>query len=77
MPHYLTCEADLNSPVPNVERLLAKLRTLSHGQQPVTAKAIATAVGGDVLAVEDVLRRASHSGLVRLVPGKGWVPTSN
>ena len=72
---YITCEADLNFPVPNVERLVAQLRTLSDGKTPITTKDIAASVGGDVPAITDVLRRASHCGLVVQICG-GWVPTS-
>ena len=74
MPLYLTCEADLDFPVPNVTRVLARLRTLADGTTPVTTRSIALAVGADVLAIEGVLRRAHHSGLVRRVAGRGWVP---
>jgi hypothetical protein len=74
MSNYLTCEADLNFPVPNAERLVAHLRTLFDGATPVTTKAIAISIGGDLPAVEAVLRRAEHAGLVRQVHGQGWVP---
>lgn len=74
MPYYLTCEADLNSPVPNAERLVAQLCMLFDGATPVTTKAIAIAIGGDLPAVEAVLRRAEHAGLVRQVYDQGWVP---
>jgi len=74
MTIYMTCEADLNFPVPNVERLVAQLRTLFDGEKPVTTKAIALAVGGDVPAIEGVLQRAERNGLVKQVIGQGWVP---
>jgi len=77
MPIYLTCEADLNFPVPNADRLVAQLRTLFDGTKPVTTKAIAIAIGGDAPAVEDVLRRAAHCGLVRQVYGQGWIPLAH
>jgi len=74
MTIYMTCEADLNFPVPNVERLVAQLRTLFAGEKPVPTKAIALAVGGDVPAIEGVLQRAERNGLVKQVIGQGWVP---
>ena len=73
---YLTCEADLNFPGPNVERLLASLRTLYDGKNPVATRDIVASVGGDGGAVADALRRASNNGLVRQVRG-GWVPTTS
>jgi len=76
MTIYMTCEADLNFPVPNVERLVAKLCTLFDGERPVTTKAIALAVGGDVPAIEGVLQRAERNGLVRQVHGQGWLPVA-
>jgi len=74
MPISMTTEADLNFPVPNVERLVARLRTLFDGERPVTTKAIALAVGGDAPAIEAVLQRAERNGLVKQVIGQGWVP---
>ena len=76
MSRYLTCEADLDFPVPNADRLVAHLRTLFDGAMPVTTKAIAIAVGGDVPAIEAVLRRAKHAGLLREVHGQGWIPVT-
>jgi predicted transcriptional regulator len=77
MPIYMTCEADLNFPFPHTDRLLAHLRTLFDGTKPVTTRDVAAAVGGDVLAVEDVLRRAANNGLVRRIGEKGWLPLAN
>lgn len=71
---YLTCEADLNFPHPNVDCVVAKLRLLANDNEPVTTKDIAIAVGCDALTVEAVLRRASHCGLVRRIHEKGWIP---
>lgn len=77
MPKYLTTEADLDFPIPNVERLVAQVRTLFDGTQPVTTEAVAKAIGADVRAVRDVLRRAEHARLLEQVPGRGWVPLTD
>ena len=73
---YLTCEADLNFPVPNANRVVAHLRTMFNGSMPVMSKDIAAAFGCDVPAIEDVLRRAFHNGMVRRIGDNGWVPTT-
>ena len=77
MPCYLTCEADLDFPVPNANRVVAQLRTLFDGEKPVTTRDVTLSIGCDVLAVEAVLRRAANNGLVKQVIGQGWVPVAN
>ena len=72
---YIPAEFDATFPGPGVDCVLARLRTLSNGSTPVTARDIAASFGGDVPAIADALRRASNNGLVRQVRG-GWVPTS-
>jgi len=76
MSAYLTCEADLNFPVPNASRVVAHLRTLFNGTMAVMSKDIAIAFGCDVSIIEDVLRRASHSGMTRQIGDDGWVPAT-
>jgi hypothetical protein len=71
---YITCEADLDFPVPNVERMLFHVRRLFDGAAPVTTEAVARLIGCDPLAVDNVLKRAAHSGLIREVRGEGWIP---
>ncbi len=77
MRRYLTCEADLNFPVPDAASVVARLRTLFDGETPVTTKAIAIAIGGDLHALEAVLQRAERAGLVRYVHAQGWLPLAN
>jgi hypothetical protein len=76
MLFYLTCEADLDFPIPNANRVVAELRALSDGAKPVATKVVAAALGCNVSAIEDVLRRALHNGLVRQIGDDGWVPNA-
>jgi hypothetical protein len=72
----ITCEADLDFPMPNSQRAVAMVRALSNGKRPVTATAVARAFGVDwTLAIEAVLRRAERNGLVRRLPDRTWVAT--
>ena len=76
MTIYMTCEADLDFPIPNAARVVAELRALFDGTKPVATNVVAAALGCHVLAIEDVLRRALHNGLVECVGEKGWVPVT-
>ncbi len=70
---YITCEAELDLPISS-ERVLARLATMFDGKAPVSADELAVSLGGDLTAIQAVLRRASHSGLVHEVVGQGWLP---
>jgi hypothetical protein len=74
LPRYLTCEAELNFPVPDPGRLAAQLRAMYDGRNPVGAKAVAQAFGLIEGAIVPVLRRAEQCVLVRKVEGRGWIP---
>ena len=64
MSKYITCEADLNFPVPNAERVVAQVRAMYVGR-PVTALAVAQVFGLSEGAIAAVLRRAENHGMVR------------
>ena len=60
-PKYLTCEADINFPVPNIHQVTAHLRAMYDGQAPVSARALALSLGLVEGAIVPVLRRAAPS----------------
>jgi hypothetical protein len=74
MARYLTCEADIDFPVPNIHQLTAQLRTMYDGQTPVTTRALAHAFGLVEGAIVPVLRRAEQCELVRNIDCHGWIP---
>lgn len=74
MPKYLTCEADINFPLPSIHQLRAQLDAMYDGQKPVTAKALANAFGLIEGAISPVLRRAEQFELIRCVDCRGWIP---
>jgi predicted transcriptional regulator len=74
MSKYITCEADLNFPVPNAERVTAQLRAMYDGRKPVSARAIAQVFGLSEGAIAAVLRRAENCGMVRSIECRGWIP---
>jgi len=74
MPKYITCEADLNFPVPNAERVAAQVRAMFDGRHPVTARAVAQVFGLSEGAIAAVLRRAENCGMVRNIECRGWIP---
>lgn len=74
MPKLLTCEADMNFPVPNVERVTAQVRAMYDGRKPVTALAVAQVYGLSEGAIAAVLRRAERCGMVRNIECRGWIP---
>ena len=73
-PKYLTYEADINFPVPNIHQVTAQLRAMYDGQTPVTARALALSLGLVEGAIVPVLRRAEQCEMVRNVGFRGWIP---
>lgn len=73
-PKYLTCEADINFPVPNIHQVTAQLRAMYDGQNPVTARALALSFGLVEGAIVPVLRRAEQCEMVRNINCRGWIP---
>lgn len=70
----ITCEADLDFPVPNAQRVAERVRAMYDGTRPVNARAIADEFGVGVGAIEAVLIRAARAGLVYQEMGQGWIP---
>lgn len=73
---YLTCEADLDFPMPNIHRLTAQLRAMYDGRSPVTARALAQAFGLLEGAIMPVLRRAEQAGMIQNFQCRGWIPVN-
>ena len=73
-PKYLTCEADINFPAPNIHQVTAQLRAMYDGQTPVTARALALSFGLVEGAIVPVLRRAEQCEMVRHIDCRGWIP---
>jgi hypothetical protein len=71
---YLTADFCLDLPGPSVKFALAHVRYLFDGAAPVTTRAVAQSIGCDALAVDNVLKHAAHSGRIREVRGRGWLP---
>ena len=76
-PKYLTCEADINFPVPNIHQVTAHLRAMYDGQASVTARALALSLGLVEGAIMPVLRRAEQCEMVRNIDCRGWIPLQN
>lgn len=77
MPKYITLEADLNFPVPNIYQIAAQLRAMYNGQTPVKAAALAKSFALAEGAIAQVLRRAEQFEMVRNIPGQGWIPVDH
>lgn|GEM_PF-2467946 len=74
MSKLLTCEADLDFPVPNAARVTAQVKAMYDEQKPVTARAVAQAFGLSEGAIAAVLRRAERCGMVKNIECRGWIP---
>ena len=74
MSKYITCEAELNFPVPDVARLVARMRELYDGKAPVNVDLLVREFGVSDGAIRAVLLRAQRSEMVRQVTSVGWMP---
>ena len=74
MPNYLTCEAEMDFPLPNVLRVVEHLIAVYDGQTPITTQSIANTYGLSANEIMIVLRRAQRIGMIGPVGAQGWVP---
>ncbi|MEQ1826534.1 MAG: hypothetical protein ABL921_11340 [Pirellula sp.] len=74
MSKYITCEADLNIPGPNVLIVAERIGKLYDGKKPVALDIIAKSFGTNETAIKGILRRAENARLIKQAGGQGWVP---
>lgn len=72
-PRYLYTEACLDIPGLNPLQLAAEVRALAADGRAVRAADLPRSVDVSVGAVENTLKQAARMGLVRSVPGGGWL----
>jgi len=71
---YITCEAQLDLPGPNADRLAAQLRRMYVNDKPIKAWELAGIYDLPTGAIETILESAERAGLVKHVIGDGWIP---
>jgi hypothetical protein len=74
MRKYITCEANLDLPGPNADRIADQVRRMYATNKPVKAWELAGIYNLPIGAIETALQSAEQAGLVKHVIGNGWVP---
>lgn len=73
MSRYITCDADLNFPLPSVAMVAERITQLHNGQRPVTTAIVAKSFGHSVPAIQAVLERGRRNGVLSLNMNYGWI----
>lgn len=73
MARYITCDADLGFPLPNVAMVAQRITELHNGQRPVTAAIIAKSFGHTIPAIQAVLDRGYRNGVLQRNDRYGWI----
>jgi len=73
MPRYITCDADIGFPLPNVAMVAERITQLHNGHRPVTTAIIAKSFGHTVPAIQAVLDRGRRNGVFSHHMNYGWI----
>ncbi len=73
MPRYITCDADIGFPLPNVAMVAERITQLHNGHRPVTTAIIAKSFGHTVPAIQAVLDRGRRNGVLSHHMNYGWI----
>jgi len=73
MPRPLTCEADLNFPIPDVNAVAARIAELQQKQVTATTQVVAQSFHLSANALQPVLDRGHRNGVFAFHSGQGWV----
>jgi hypothetical protein len=71
---YITCEAQLDLPGLNADRVADQVRRMYADNQPIKAWQLAMIYDISTGAIEGLLQSAERAGLVKHVIGDGWIP---
>ena len=73
MARYITCDADIGFPLPNVAMVAERIAQLHNGQRPVTAAIISKSFGYTEPAIQAVLDRGRRNGVLSHDMNYGWI----
>jgi len=73
MVRYITCDSDLNFPIPSVAQVADRISQLHNGHRPVTAQLIARSFGVQTPAIQAVLDRGRRNCVLHNNDRDGWI----